>query len=34
MDDSNIRDAPRYGCGKCQEGVPCENRIPAPAVKD
>jgi epoxyqueuosine reductase QueG len=21
---------PRYGCGKCQVRVPCENRIPAP----
>ncbi len=20
---------PRYGCGKCQVGVPCESRIPA-----
>lgn len=23
------RDAPRYGCGKCQTGVPCEAGIPA-----
>ena len=23
------RFSPRYGCGKCQTGVPCENRIPA-----
>lgn len=22
------RHAPRYGCGKCQTGVPCEDRIP------
>ena len=22
------RYAPRYGCGKCQVKVPCENRIP------
>ncbi|MEA4926911.1 MAG: 4Fe-4S binding protein [Syntrophomonadaceae bacterium] len=21
---------PRYGCGKCQTGVPCESRIPTP----
>ncbi len=34
LDDSKKRYAPRYGCGKCQVGVPCENRIPAPAVKD
>ena len=24
-----IRCAPRYGCGKCQTAVPCEERIPA-----
>jgi epoxyqueuosine reductase QueG len=21
--------SPRYGCGKCQSGMPCESRIPA-----
>ena len=26
--------APRYGCGKCQAGVPCEDRIPEAAVRD
>ena len=25
--------APRYGCGKCQVGVPCEDRIPNPAFR-
>ena len=33
VDGSKVRYAPRYGCGKCQVGVPCEHRIPAPAVK-
>ena len=28
LDDSKIRYTPRYGCGKCQAGVPCEHRIP------
>ena len=27
------RYAPRYGCGKCQTGVPCESRIPLKAQK-
>jgi len=25
--------ASRYGCGKCQTGVPCESGIPAPGMK-
>lgn len=25
--------APRYGCGKCQVGVPCEDGIPNPAFR-
>ncbi len=25
---TKVRYAPRYGCGKCQVGVPCESRIP------
>lgn len=29
MDDTKKKYAPRYGCGKCQTGVPCESRIPA-----
>jgi len=29
VDRVKIRFAPRYGCGKCQAGVPCEERIPA-----
>ncbi|MDR3589038.1 MAG: epoxyqueuosine reductase [Negativicutes bacterium] len=28
LDRVRIRCAPRYGCGKCQAGVPCEERIP------
>ena len=28
MDLMKIRYSPRYGCGKCQVGVPCESRIP------
>ena len=28
MDKTNRKYDPRYGCGKCQVGVPCENRIP------
>jgi epoxyqueuosine reductase QueG len=24
---------PRYGCGKCQTGVPCEHEVPAPGGK-
>lgn len=26
--ETKIRYAPRYGCGKCQVGVPCESRAP------
>ncbi len=29
LDSVRARFAPRYGCGKCQTGVPCENEIPA-----
>ncbi|MBQ6075717.1 MAG: epoxyqueuosine reductase [Lachnospiraceae bacterium] len=28
MDQMKIRYSPRYGCGKCQTGVPCESGIP------
>ncbi|QNB45011.1 epoxyqueuosine reductase [Thermanaerosceptrum fracticalcis] len=28
VDDTKVRFAPRYGCGKCQTGVPCENTRP------
>jgi len=28
LDEMKIRFDPRYGCGKCQTGVPCEDRIP------
>ena len=28
MDKTEKKYAPRYGCGKCQVGVPCEDRIP------
>jgi epoxyqueuosine reductase QueG len=28
LDESLARFAPRYGCGKCQTGVPCERAIP------
>jgi epoxyqueuosine reductase len=29
LDRVKVRYSPRYGCGKCQAGVPCEYRIPA-----
>jgi Uncharacterized Fe-S protein len=29
LDETKLRYQPRYGCGKCQTGVPCEDRIPA-----
>jgi epoxyqueuosine reductase QueG len=29
LDRVKLRYSPRYGCGKCQTGVPCESRIPA-----
>lgn len=29
LDGIMARFRPRYGCGKCQTGVPCEDRIPA-----
>ena len=29
LDEVMIKHRPRYGCGKCQTGVPCESRIPA-----
>lgn len=28
IDDTQKKFKPRFGCGKCQVGVPCENRIP------
>lgn len=28
LDETKKLFAPRYGCGKCQTGVPCEDRIP------
>jgi len=28
LDRTTTRYSPRYGCGKCQTGVPCESRIP------
>jgi epoxyqueuosine reductase len=27
-DRTKVRYSPRYGCGKCQTGVPCEEKIP------
>ena len=29
LDETKIRFAPRYGCGKCQVQVPCMSGIPA-----
>ena len=29
LDRVKVRYSPRYGCGKCQTGVPCEAQIPA-----
>lgn len=29
LDETLARHSPRYGCGKCQTGVPCEHRNPA-----
>ena len=29
LDETHERYAPRYGCGKCQTGVPCEHRLPS-----
>lgn len=31
LDQMKVRYAPRYGCGFCQTGVPCESHIPAHA---
>jgi epoxyqueuosine reductase QueG len=31
LDSTKALYAPRYGCGKCQTGVPCERAIPRPA---
>lgn len=28
VDHTKVKYAPRYGCGKCQVGVPCERRAP------
>ncbi len=30
LDKTQLRFHPRYGCGKCQTGVPCESGIPTP----
>lgn len=32
LDKTNELYSPRYGCGKCQVGVPCEARMPALAI--
>ena len=32
LDETKARFNPRYGCGKCQTAVPCEDRIPAKKV--
>lgn len=29
LDRVKVRYSPRYGCGKCQTGVPCEYQVPA-----
>jgi len=31
LDRVKVRYSPRYGCGKCQSGVPCEAQIPVVA---
>ena len=33
LEQSKKRYAPRYGCGKCQVGVPCEKEIPKRIVR-
>jgi epoxyqueuosine reductase QueG len=33
LDETQKLFAPRYGCGKCQVDVPCEDRIPAKGVR-
>ncbi|MDR2257883.1 MAG: 4Fe-4S binding protein [Treponema sp.] len=33
LETTREKHRPRYGCGKCQVGVPCENRIPAGSVR-
>nr|MDD6335056.1 4Fe-4S binding protein [bacterium] len=33
LEDTRARYAPRYGCGKCQVGVPCQDGIPSPIAK-
>lgn len=30
LDKTSQKYAPRYGCGKCQTGVPCESKLPLP----
>ena len=32
VESTKKRYVPRYGCGKCQVGVPCENRIPGSRI--
>lgn len=33
LDEMEERHSPRYGCGKCQVGVPCECSIPNPVFR-
>ncbi|WP_425058706.1 Epoxyqueuosine reductase [Sporomusa carbonis] len=33
LDGTKARFKPRYGCGKCQTGVPCEQGVPQPSFK-
>ena len=33
LDRVKVRYSPRYGCGKCQAGVPCEYQIPAASLQ-
>ncbi|MDR2089934.1 MAG: 4Fe-4S binding protein [Clostridiales Family XIII bacterium] len=33
LEETRARFSPRYGCGKCQTGVPCESGAPARSVK-
>jgi len=34
LDQSRVLYAPRYGCGLCQTGVPCESKIPSRKTND
>jgi epoxyqueuosine reductase QueG len=33
LDITRVKYGPRYGCGKCQSGVPCENGVPREAMR-